>query len=165
MATSPDPAGAHPIIWKAHFPADIAPQLVSWGKTEGQVTNSYLELVGIMIHHSYMDDCFNIRKWTTLSFTDNTEGLWWKRKGSATSTSPPVHLLFIQAICQWFHHYVPRQKFVSGLDNVISYRLSRSQDLTDAALLDDRDDLHPQELPWRMWTPPRELVYLVSSAL
>ena len=29
-ATSPEPTGAHPIVWRARFPADITAQLVSW---------------------------------------------------------------------------------------------------------------------------------------
>ena len=30
-ATSPEPAGEHPILWRANFTADITDQLVSWG--------------------------------------------------------------------------------------------------------------------------------------
>ena len=42
VTTSTDPAGAHPIIWRAHFSADHTSQLVSWGNPEYQVTNSDL---------------------------------------------------------------------------------------------------------------------------
>ena len=33
-ATSLDPTGAHPIVWREHFPADITAQMVSWGNPE-----------------------------------------------------------------------------------------------------------------------------------
>ena len=60
-ATPPEPTVAHPIIWPAHFTADITAELVSWGNPEGQATNSDLELAGRVLHHACMDDCFNIR--------------------------------------------------------------------------------------------------------
>ena len=43
MSTSLEPAGAQPIIRRAHFTAYITSQLVSCGNREGQVTNSDLE--------------------------------------------------------------------------------------------------------------------------
>ena len=38
--TSLEPVEAHPIVWQAHFLADIIFHLVSWGIPECQVTNS-----------------------------------------------------------------------------------------------------------------------------
>ena len=76
-ATSLDPKGAQSIKWRALFPADITTQLVSWGNPEDQVTNSDLELVGSVIHHACMANCFDISDRVTLSQTDNTAGLWW----------------------------------------------------------------------------------------
>ena len=49
-AISLEPAGVHPIVYQANFPADITAQLVSWGNQEGQVTNSDLELAGRFIY-------------------------------------------------------------------------------------------------------------------
>ena len=68
---------------------------------------------------------------TTLARTDNTAGLWWKHKGSITCTSAPAHLLRLQEMHQRFHKYVPRVDFVSGVNNLISDRPSRSADLTN----------------------------------
>ena len=62
-------------MWLGNFPGDITAQLVSWGNLEYQVTNSDLDLVVSMLHHACMADCFDIRKQTTLSCTDNTAGL------------------------------------------------------------------------------------------
>ena len=118
-----------------------------------------------MIHYECMANCFDISERTTLSCTDNMVGLWWQSKGSAASTSPTSHLLCLQSIHQWFHRYVPRHDFVSGVDNGISDCPSRSQDLTDAALLAHMDASHPQDLLWRLWTPPSELVSEIASPL
>ena len=72
---------------------------------------------------------------TTLAHTNNTAGLWWQRKGSATCTSSPAHLLQLQAMHQRSYRYVSRVDFVSGVDNLIYDRPSRSSDLTDNQLL------------------------------
>ena len=76
-AISPEPVGAHPIVRKAHFPADITAQIFSWGNPEGHVVNIELDLAGIMIHHACMAERFYIREQIVLSQTDNTKGLWW----------------------------------------------------------------------------------------
>ena len=82
-----------------------------------------------------MAQCFVVKEQTTLARTDNTAGLWWQLKGSSTSTSAPAHLLQLQAMHQRFHCYATRVDFVSGVDNRISDRPSRSEDLTDNQLL------------------------------
>ena len=75
VATYPEPAEVHPIIWRAHFTMYIIAQLVSWGKLHVQVTNSDLELAGSVLHHVCMTNCFDIRYRTMLSCTDNPAGL------------------------------------------------------------------------------------------
>ena len=147
------------------FSEDITAQLVSWGNPEGQITNSELELADSVLHHACMADFFHLRERTMLSRTDNTVGLWWQRKGSDTSTFPPAHLLCLQAIHQRFHRYVPRHNFLSGVHNGIYDRPSRSRDLTDAALLAHVDTSHPQDLPWRLLTPPSDIISVIASAL
>ena len=108
---------------------------------------------------------FVVTERTTLSRTDNTAGLWWQRKGSATCTSAPAHLLRLQAMHQRFHRYVPRIDFFSGVDNLISDRPSRSSDLTNNQLLAYLETNFPQPLPWRLWTPPPKLASGIASAL
>ena len=81
--------------------------LLSWEKPTGQVTNSYLELSCIIIHHACMADFDDVQERTTLFWTDNTAGLWWQRKGSTTSNYPFAHLLLLQVMHQRFHRYIP----------------------------------------------------------
>ena len=98
--------GAHPIVWWALFSEDMSVSLVSWSNPTGMVTNSDIELAYRVIHHTYMEDCYDVQEQTILSWKDNMAGLWWQRKGSATSTSLPDHLLRLQTIHQRFHRYV-----------------------------------------------------------
>ena len=164
-ATSPETVGVHPIVRQAHFTTDVTSQLVSWGNLEGQVTNSDLDLAVRVFHHACTVKFFNIQERTMLSHTDNTAGLWYQRKGSDTPTSPPSHLICLQAIHQRLHSYVPRHDYVSGVDNSISDRLSRSQNVMYAALLAHIDASYPHDLPWRLWTPLSELLSDMYSAL
>ena len=47
---SPNPTGAHPIVWRMPFPKDILGSLVSWTNPQGTVNNSELELAGSVVH-------------------------------------------------------------------------------------------------------------------
>ena len=122
---SPNPTGVHPIVWRMAFPKEIVESLVSWTNPQGTVNNSELELAGGVVHSDCVAQCFDVKERTILARTDNTAGLWWQRKGSATCTSAPAHLLRLQAMHQRFHRYVPRVDFVSGVNNLISDRPSR----------------------------------------
>ena len=102
---------------------------------------------------------------TVFSQTENTAGFWWQRKGSATCTSAPAHLLRLQAMHQRFHRYIPRIDFVRGVENLISDRPSCSLDLTDNQLLAFLDTNFPQPLPCRLWKPPPKIVCGIASAL
>ena len=66
---------------------------------------------------------------------------------------------------QRFHRYVLRVDFVSGVDNLISDRPSRSADLTDNQLLTYLETHFPQPLPWRLWTPSHKLASGIAYAL
>ena len=118
-----------------HFPTAIPEYLISWNNPNGKITNSDLEIAGSMLYRACMEDCYYIRERTTLAWKENMAGLWCNQKSLATSTSPPDHLLMMQASHQRFHCYVPCHEFVSGVDNVISYFQSRSVYLTGTNIL------------------------------
>ena len=146
-----------------HFPADITAHLVFWDNLEGQVANSDLDLAGNMLHHACMVNSFDILKRTTPSHTNNMVGLWCQRKGSATSTSPPAHLLRLQAIHQRFHRYVPRHEFLSGVYNSISDHPSSSQYITDTpqqCRAPHRGSYRRNELARRGPQPPWQLLWM-----
>ena len=147
------------------FPKDIVVSLVSWTNPQGTVNNSELELAGGVVHSDCVAQCFVVKEWTTLSRTENTAGLWWQRKGSATCTSAPDHLLRLQAMHQKFHRYVPHIDFVSGANNLISDRPSCSSDLTDNQLLTYLEKNFPQPLTWQLWTPTPKPASGIASAL
>ena len=131
---SKDKLASHPIVWRVPYPQDIVDCLVTYKNPGGDINNSDLELAGGVFQHCCAADSYDVREQTVLSCTDNSAGMWRMRKGSATCTSPPAHLLRLQAVHQRHHHYVPRHDFVSGVDNDISDVLSRSSALSNNQL-------------------------------
>ena len=117
---SPNPKGAHSIVWRIPFPKDIIDSLVSWKNPQGTVNNFELELAGGLLHSDCVSQWFVVKERTTLLRTGNTSGIWGQRKGSTTCTSAPAHLLQLQAMHQRFHRYIPHIDFVSGVDDLIS---------------------------------------------
>ena len=90
---SPNPKGAHLIVWHMPFPKNIVASLVSWTNPQGTVNNPELELAGGVVHSDCVAQCFVVKERTTLLRTNNTVGIWWQRKGSATCTSAAAHML------------------------------------------------------------------------
>ena len=105
----------------------VRPRLL--GKSPRPVTNSYMELVVILLHHNCMACFFDIFEYTTLAHTETMDGVRWHLKGFPTCTSPPAHLLCLQSIHQCHHHYISLPDFISGINNSISYLPSSSNHL------------------------------------
>ena len=82
-------------MWRVPFPKDVVEFLISWKNTQGTVNNSELELAGGIIYIDCVAQCFVVTERTVLFQTNNTVGLLWQRKGSATCTSAPAHLLWL----------------------------------------------------------------------
>ena len=58
---SPNPLGAHPIVWHMPFPKDIVESLVSWTNPQGTVNNSELELAGGVVNSDCVAQCFVVK--------------------------------------------------------------------------------------------------------
>ena len=138
---------------------------MSWKHPSFQVLNSDIELTGSVLHHSCIYQCNDIWESTTLLRTENQTSLWWYRKGSAASTPPLAHLIFLQATHQIFHPYITRHYFVIWFDNGILYCPSRSRVLTNKSLLSYMDKNYPKRILWRLWTPSSAILYLIYFAL
>ena len=73
---NPKPTSFHPILWRAHFLADIITDLIFRNNLTGTGMNSNLDLVGILIHFNFMADSFNVWECKTLAWADKTSGRW-----------------------------------------------------------------------------------------
>ena len=151
---SKDKLAAHPIVWHVSYPQDVVDRLVTYKNPRGDINNLGLELARDVFQHCCAADSYDVRERAVLSHTNNSAGMWWMRKGSATFTFPPAHLLRLQAFHQRHHRYVPRHEFVSGVDNDISDVPPRSSALLYNQLIGFLNPHFLQSLSWRMWIPP-----------
>jgi hypothetical protein len=108
MAPSPQP-----------FPLSIQQKLVSFTNPTGTVTNSDVELAGVIAQH------FDIRESTTATLSDNTPAVIWSRKGSTTSLKAPAYLLRMASRHQRFHRYCPEFSHIPGVANKMADDYSR----------------------------------------
>ena len=114
---SKDKLAVHPIVWIVTYPQDVVDRPVNYNNPMGDINKSDLELVGGDFQHCCAANCYDVIYRTVLSCTNNSAGMWWMSKGSSKCTSPPAHLLCLQAVHQQHHRCVPRHEFVSSFDN------------------------------------------------
>ena len=154
-----------PIVWRLQWPQDIIDSLVTEDNPAGTITNSDLELAGGLLHLEAIAQHFDVRERTILSKTDNLATLFWQRKGSATSTKPPAHLLRLFGIHQRFHRYVPRHDYISGISNPMADDASRLFHLSDSQFLSYFNTTFPQHTSFRHVHLASQMTSAVISAL
>jgi hypothetical protein len=158
-------SSASPIVWRMPFPKHITDKLVTDKNPNGTLTNSDLELAGSVLHLEATAQCFDIRERTTKNDTDNTPTLFWQRKGSTTSTKANSTILRMQSWHQRYHRYIKLHDYLDGPRNKMADDASRLQHLSNTEFLQHFDSHYPQQKPWRLWTPPREIVSSIIGGL
>ena len=159
------PLSHHPVVWRMPFPDSVRTQLVSFKNPKGEINNSDLKLAGSLVHHADVVDTYDVRERTLASYADNTPTVYWQRKGALTSVTAPANLLRLQALHQRHYRYVPRHDFIRGVHNLLADKASRLFHLTDAQFLAHFNNMFPQKLPWRLYTPTSRLQHAVVCAL
>jgi hypothetical protein len=124
-----------PVVWRLPFSQSIRNKLVTHTNREGVITNSDLELGGGVMHDEAAVQCFDVRKRTIKSGTDNLATLFWNRKGSVTANSATSRLLRVRAIHQRYHCYVPLKDYIPGPVNSMADNASRLFQLSDFKFL------------------------------
>ena len=134
---TPNPTGAHPILWQVHLPINISDSIVLWNNPNGEVTNNDLYLTSIILHNIFMAYCYVIRERTALTQTYSIDVLCWSRKGST----------------------------IFNPHNGISNNPSISTDLTNTYLLAYTDHTFPHRLTQRWWKPPSAIASIIYSTI
>ena len=154
-----------PIVWRLPWPQHIIDQVVTDDNPTGTITNSDLELAGGLIHLDCGAQTLDIRERTVVSKGDNLNTTHWERKGNTSTNSAAAYLLRLFGLHQRYHRYVPRFDYLSGSSNVVADALSRDFHLPLDDIYSQYKHLFPQQIGYQVWTPPRELVSSVISAL
>ncbi|EJK54567.1 hypothetical protein THAOC_25793, partial [Thalassiosira oceanica] len=82
-----------PILWRFKFPDDVAARLVSWSNPSGSITNSDLELAGVLGNNMILAQETDLTEQTSATGTDNLPALSWTTKQAVSSTGPASYLL------------------------------------------------------------------------
>ena len=166
-ASAPPRAGytSQPIVWQHQWPQRIRDRLITTTNPNGSLTNSDLELAGGLLHLDALAQCFDIRERTILSKGDNLATTFWERKGSTSTNASPAYLLRLFGIHRRLHRYVPRFDYISGPSNIVADFLSRDFSHSWPSLCASLSHLLPQHDGFQLWTPSKQILSAVTSAL
>ena len=139
-----------PLLWRAPFPAHIQARLVSFDNPLGDITNSDLELAGLIAQQDIITQAVNCRGRTIVPLSDNTPTVAWHHKHSTTTTGPAAYLLRLNSIHQRHYRYIAKADYIPGPANQMADDCSRLWHLTDSQLLDHFNSTYPQDQPWQL---------------
>lgn len=164
------PATTHsnlpPLLWRARFPPHIQARLVSRSNPQGDITNSDLELAGLLAQQDIIAQAVNCRGRTIVPLGDNIPMVVWHHKDSTTTTGPAAYLLRLNSIHQRHFRYVSKADYIPGPANQMADDCSRLWYLTDSQLLAHFNVTYPQAQPWQIaHLRPVMLSSLISALL
>ncbi len=154
-----------PLVWRAPFPEEIQNQLSSFKNPTGAVTNSDLELAGTIVHQAVLGQEHNVAGETSHTHCDNTPAVFWRIKGSSTTTRCRADLLRIAAFVRRKQRGNQRISHISGPDNVMADDASRLMKMSDADFLTYFNSTYPQTHGWKLCPPPKGLLSAVLTTL
>jgi hypothetical protein len=152
-------------VWRTPFPADIQLDVVTADNLKGSITNSDLELAGILAHQDILPTLADVREHTIAVLNDNFPAIVRCRKGSITSDAAAAYLLRINSLHQRFHRYHPLYDHIAGTANSMADDASRMFSLTDSAFLSHFTQNYPQPQPWQLCHLPPAMNLALTSAL
>lgn len=154
-----------PLLWRAPFPHDLQRRVVSDQNPSGDLTNSDLELAGLVSHYDVLAQAVDVRERTLHVLSDNVAALAWRRKGSTSNLGPRSHLLRLHAAHQRHHRYCAQASHIAGTANAMADDLSRLWHLSDDELLSHFSHTYPQPRPWKLCHLTNEMLSATISSL
>jgi len=82
-----------PIVWRVQFPADIQTKVVSQDNPHGSITNSDLEMTGLLLQWLVLEKFTNLEHAHVAIWCDNTPTVAWATKLLATKAVVAARLL------------------------------------------------------------------------
>jgi hypothetical protein len=82
-----------PTVWRVQFPPDITAAVVSDSDPTGSLTNSDLEMAGVLLHHLVLKTLIRTKHCHSATLCDNTPSVAWVNRMAAKSSSHVAHRL------------------------------------------------------------------------
>lgn len=168
--------GVPPLVWRLNFPTSVSSQVVSEANPKGHLTNSDLELAGVLLHYSVLEEVLDnqMRHSRVGIFCDNTPAVYWTaRMADKSQSATSGRLLRGLAMRQRNNHSGPMTvAHVAGDDNTMADVASRIYNTEFSGFDDGQFLTHfqqlfplPQMLSWRVVKPPADMISAVTSTL
>ena len=160
--------GAPPLLWREAFDNRIRNELVGDDNPTGTITNSDLELAGIIAHNDVLAQHIDVRNRTFSVLNDNIPALVWMEKGSTSTQKAANQLLRLAGFHQRHHRYLARYDHISGKDpvpNCMADDASRLFHLDDTEFLSHFNSVYPQDQPWQLCPLRSEMLSALTSCL
>jgi hypothetical protein len=138
------------ILWLCPFPEVIQMRLVTFENSQGDTTNSELELAAIVAQHDILEQEFDVREATIHNSSDNVATVWWQQKRTTWSNGPTDCLLRLHALHQRHYRYVPLFDYTAGKANTMTNVCRKLRHLSDTQVLAHFALLYPQIRPWKL---------------
>jgi len=159
-----------PIVWRVEFPPDIQQQLVSHENPQGKISNSDLEMVGLILQWLVLENFAELAHAHVACWCDNTPTVAWASRLLSTKAKKAARLLRILALRMIACQASPLTTLhIEGERNHMADFASRSfldfKNSTDFLTEFHRRFPLPQEASWIEYHFPRKIVGRVLSTL
>jgi hypothetical protein len=161
-----------PSVWRVEFPSDITAQVISDTNPTGVLTNSDLELAGVLLHYAVLEQLVPDLTHVQVAIgCDNTPAVAWTKRMAARASSPVAYrLLRGLAMRQRATHAAPPAIYhVAGDQNTLADVASRALPIVShpSAFLPHFNTRFPlpQSPSWQHVHPSSDLCSNVISTL
>jgi hypothetical protein len=87
-----------PIVWRIKWPLDIQQQMVSFTNPKGTISNSDLEMAGMLAHYLVLEHLISLRHVHVAAWCDNTPTVSWTNKLSSSRSRVAGRLVWALAM-------------------------------------------------------------------
>ncbi|MEM7495226.1 MAG: hypothetical protein AAF471_03635 [Myxococcota bacterium] len=116
-----------PMVWRAAFPEDITDSIRSTARPNGTVTNSDLEMAGVLLAFLVLECMVDLRHRHIAIWCDNTPTVAWTKRLTANRSRVAARLLRALAYRMFATGASPFHSLsIAGVDNAIADIPSRS---------------------------------------
>ena len=76
----------NPVVWRVEWPEDIRNNVISFSNPHGTITNSDLEMAGMVLHYLVLEHLVDLRHVHVAAWCDNTPTVSWTNKLSSSKS-------------------------------------------------------------------------------
>ncbi len=159
-----------PIVWRIPFPEKIQQKLVSQNNPSGTITNSDLEMAGLLMHWIVLESVADVQHAHVAAGCDNTPTVAWTSRLLASKARTAAHLVRALALRMLACQASPLAAFhIAGEANRMADFASRSikPHPDDQKFLTHFSKLFPtpQTTSWHLFQPHKNISGKLYSAL